>query len=241
MSFRSEFAKIKNESLKVKLDYIFSYYWIPMLIALLLIFTLIPEIIYLATQKETVLSGHCIDAVFELEDSEQFIKDVSSKLGIDESKEEFALTTSLLITEDLEGVIATHQLISAQITSRSLDFLSGDPKVLLQYAYDACFYDLRTVLSAEQSAALSPYFLYIDETFERVVEPGAQPADFPDPTKPEEMEKPVPFAVQIPESSDFDRVYFGDTDELSAIAIIRNAPNTTAAIEFLFLTCTQVD
>lgn len=238
MSFRNEFHKLKNESLKVKLEYIFTYYWIPILTVAALLVILVSQMIHFATRKEAVLSGHFINAIFEQEDSERFLSDVSSKMNIEEKTSEISLSNSLLSSDDPYSMMAAHQLITAQIAAKSLDFLVGDIDTLSQYAYDESFLDIRTVLSTEQTAVLSPYFLFIDRAIiEQISQSGEPPKEFPDPTKPETMKKPMPFAVQIPENSEFDNVYFAQTTKAIAIAIICNGPNPTGAAQFIFLAC----
>ena len=124
MSFRNEFKKIKNESLKVKLEYIFTYYWLPIVIAAVLLVTLVSQVIHFATQKEIVLSGHCINAVFEQAQSEQLLNDVFQKMNINQGTGEIAFSNSLLSSEDLYSIVTTHQLIAAKIASKYLDFLA---------------------------------------------------------------------------------------------------------------------
>lgn len=206
------------------------------MIAAVLLVTLVSQVIHFATQKEIVLSGHCINAVFEQAQSEQFLNDVFQKMNINQGTGEIAFSNSLLSSEDLYSIVTTHQLIAAKIASKSLDFLAGDADTLAQYAYDESFCDIRTVLTAEQSAALSAYFLYIDQAIVQKAS-DEQLKEYPDPTKPENMEKPIPFAVQIPEGSAFDQVYFDQTRKIMAIAIVCNAPNPAAAAQFIFLTC----
>ena len=239
MSFRSEYAKIKNDSLKVRLEFIFTYYWLPIVIASALLVTLVALTVHFTTQKETVLSGHCVNAVFEQTEAEAFLTDVSQKMNIDERTGEIALSNSLLSTEDLYGVTTTHQLVTAQIAAKALDFLAGDARTLAQFAYSESLCDIRTVLTPEQADALSSYFLYYDLAIVQKAS-ALQTEEYPNPSKPEEMEMPVPFAVQIPEGSAFDRVYFAQTDKMMAIAVACNAPHPAAAALFIYLTCAPI-
>ena len=236
----TEFQKLKNESWRVKLEHIMTYYRLPILVILTVFAILISQIIHVTTMKETVLSGRCINAVFDSSASRQFLDKLSDELNIDESKSKLTLSHSLLSSEDIQNSIVTHQLITAEIAANSLDFLISETQTLLQYAYDETFADLRTILSPKQTEALSPYFLYIDMALVNSFDyTSDQAPQFPDPTAPEAMEMPIPFAVQIPENSTFDQVYFSHTSKAMAIAIVCNAPNPANAAQFIFLTCVQ--
>lgn len=234
----AEFKKLKNKSWQVKLDYILTYYRLPLLIILIVLVILISQITHFATMKETILSGRCINAVYDTSFSQQFLDKLSDELNIDKNKSKLTLSHSLLSSEDIQNSIITHQLITAEIAANSLDFLVGETQTLLQYAYDESFADLRTILSPEQTKILSPYFLYIDAALVNSFHYSADRApQFPDPTAPEAMVKPVPIAVQIQEGSPFNQVYYSQTSNTIAIAIITNAPNPATAVQFITLTC----
>ena len=230
-----EFKKLKNESWKVKLEHILTYYWIPILVAAAVLIFLISQAIHFATMKETVLSGRCINAVFDASASQRFLQDVSAELDIDESKSEIKLSHSLLSSEDLYNSVVTHQLIAAEIAANSLDFLIGETQILLEYAYEETFADLRTILSPEQASSLSPYFLYLDLAL--VNNTANQASQFPDPTAPEAMANPIPFALQIPEGSAFDQVYYNHTEKVMVIAFLCNAPNPDLAAQLAEYLC----
>lgn len=232
----TEFKKLKNESWQVKLEYILTYYRLPILIILTVLVILISQMIHFATMKETVLSGRCINAVFDSSASQQFLDKLSKELNIDEGKSKLTLSHSLLSSEDIQNSIVTHQLITAEIAANSLDFLICETQTLLQYAYDESFADLRTILSQKQVETLSPYFLYIDMALANSFDYTANQApQFPDPTVPEAMAQPVPFAMQIPEGSDFDQVYYSHTEKPMAIAVLCNAPNVDTVRQFISL------
>jgi hypothetical protein len=234
--FLYEFRKLKNEGWKAKVSYILTYYWIPIVVILVLLAVLISQVIHFATKKEVALSGHWINAVFEQADSEKFLADATAELGIDSNTCKIAFSNSLLTDGDKHSEVATHQLIAAKIASQSLDFLVADTQFLVQYAYDESFCDLRTVLSTQQIQSLSPYFLYVDQSLiGSAVTTNTLPSQFPDPTAPEKMKKPVPFAIQIPKGSAFDQVYYGHTKKPAAIAILCNAPNMDATGQFIGL------
>ena len=235
-NYINEFKKLKNESLKVKLGYILTYYWIPIVIVLFVLVFLISQIIHYATMKDDALSIHCINAAYQQQDSRQFLSEVTQKLGIDSSTSEIAFANTPLSRDDVYTQFAIHQQITAKLTARSMDFLVSDVLFLLQYAYSESFCDIRTILSAEQADALAPYFLYMDAALVDIFASSAEEMpQIPDPTAPEKMEDPVPIALQIPEGSVFDNVYYSHTENVIAIAAVKNAPNLANAIRFLSL------
>ena len=222
-----EFKKLKNESTKVKLDYIATYYWIPILAAVILLVIVISQVVHFTTAKDMALSGRFINANADETLSQKYIQRVSKTLGIDEGESEISLSNSFLSADDMQSTLATRQLIAAEAAAKSLDFLIGDMQLLLEYAYDEYFTDIRTILSQEQIARLSPYFLYMDQ--------GYTPSDanFPDPTAPEIMKKPIPFALRIPEGSIFDLTYYAHTEDLVGIAALSNAQNRENIAKFI--------
>ena len=236
--YLAEFKKLENKSWQVKLDHILTYYRLPLLITLTLLVILISQITHFATMKETVLSGRCINAVYDASVSQQFLDKLSDELNIDKNRSKLTLSHSLLSSKDIQSSIITHQLITAEIAANSLDFLVGETQTLLQYAYDESFADLRAILPPDPAKILSPSFLYIDAALANSFHDSADQAhQFPDPTTPEAMTQPVPVAVQIPKGSPFNQVYYSQTHNTIAITIIANAPNPATAAQFIALTC----
>ena len=224
---QEEFHKLKGESIQVKLEYIATYYWIPILSVVILLAIVISQVIHFSTAKDIALSGHFINANPDKTLSQEYVQYVSKTLDIDESKSEISLSNCFLYADDIQSALATHQLIAAEVAAKSLDFLIADPQLLLEYAYDEYFTDIRTILSEEQIARLSPYFLYIDQAH------IASNTDFPDPTAPEAMTTPIPFALRIPEGSALDLAYYAHTESLIGISVLSNAQNTENTAKFI--------
>lgn len=231
-----EFKKLKNESLKTKIEYIFTYYWIPLLIFTILMIVLISQILHFTSKKETVLSGHCINAYYT--DSQQYMTGFSEYCGIQTDSQQVSVTTTSLSTDDAYADYVSNQLITAKIASKSLDFLTGDSQTLLQYAYQETFYDLNTILSAEQIQKLSDYFLYMDYTLVQQTETSSDMiTQFPDPKSPDQMKMPIAFAIEISDGSAFDQIYYPHTNDLCGIGIIVNSPNLQNTICFIEYLC----
>jgi hypothetical protein len=235
-NYINEFKKLKNESLKVKLSHILTYYWIPIAIILFVLFFLVSMIVHYATRKDAALSIHCINAVYQTQASDQFLSNAEQELGIDSSTSEIAFANSPLTRDDVYTQVTIHQQIAAKLTSHSMDFLVSDVLFLLQYAYNGAFCDIRTVLSPEQAEALSPYFLYMDQALaDKFATAEEATPEIPDPTAPEKMEAPIPIALQIPKDSAFDKLYYSHTENTIAIAVIKNPPHMAKAAQFLSL------
>lgn len=229
-----EFKKLKNEPLKTKVEYIFTYYWIPILVFAVLLVILISQIIHLSSAKETVLSGHCINAAAESIDAEQFIANFAASFEIDTEENEISILTSQFLPGASYDSYVTNQLITAKIAAKSLDFIAADSETLLLYAYQETFCDLRTVLSPAQLQKFCNYFLYMDSAKigNQDVQTN-QPPVYPNPTDPENMQQAIPFAVLIPADSEFAKLYYPDADSPIAIAIVATAPNSDFAVSFL--------
>ena len=233
-----EFQKLKNEPLKTKLEYIFTYYWIPILVVAVLLVVLISQIIHLTSVKETVLSGHCINATAESADADKFIADFAISLGVDSEKSEISILTSQFLPSASYDSYVANQLITAKIATKSLDFIVADPETLLLYAYQESFCDLCKVLSPAQFQKFTDHFLYMDSA--QITNPDIQSSQssvYPDPTAPNSMQQAVPFAVQIPPDSEFAQLYYPDADSPIAIAVLDNAPNPTLAVSFVDYIC----
>ena len=235
-NYINEFKKLKNESLKVKLEHILTYYWIPIAIFLFVLVFIVSQVVHYATMKDDALSIHCINAAYQQQNAKQFLSDAMQQLGIDSSTSQINLANSPLSKDDISTQIAIHQQIAAKLTARSMDFMVSDVLFLLQYAYSRSFCDIRTVLSPAQAEALAPYFLYMDQALvDSFASAKEETPQIPDPTAPEKMEDPIPIALQIPKDSVFDKIYYSHTENVIAIGVIKNAPHMAKAAQFLSL------
>lgn len=239
--FREEREALKNGTPKQKLSYFWLYYkWyvIGGVAAIFLLVTLIHDIV---TQKEDAFLGVFVNA-WPQEGSEEYLQEFAENAGINAEKYSVSADSSLYYNEGTmdETSMAAIQKLAVYVAAGEIDVMVSDPDTTRRYANGETFADLREVLSEEQLEKYEPYFYYIDmkvvadveEHFdEHIMEEDYVPV-YPDPTKPEEMEQPVPVGVYISDCQEFlDRYIF--SDETVILGIIINSQHQDNAIAFL--------
>jgi len=122
------------------------------------------------------------------------------------------------------------QAMMVQCAAGAVDFISSPFKAIQNYGYGELFVNLETVLSEEELETYAPYLLYVDlavvdkknEAIDN--DQNADEIPCPDPTKPEEMEKPIPVFIDVTSCEKMKNIYSYSPDTL-AIAVAVNAPN----------------
>lgn len=166
----------------------------------------------------------------------------------DKSADVVLLTDWNYVADDEEKAEDNYYTIQALIMytkEKVLDFVAGDQQNMLQLAYGDFFVDLSSVLSAEQMQRYAPYLRYIDMA---VIEEASmmdqqdmmaiingETTEFPDCSKPENMEKPIPVFIDITGCSKINGFY-SENDENLVFAVMRNAPDLDAVpcwVDFL--------
>lgn len=237
----------ENGTIKQKIAYFFDYYTIhTIVIVAILIFT-ISFIYHQVTKPDIVLSGLVLN-VRNFEQEGDPVKDMGNEfmeyLNMDTKEYECALNSALSINmedseqqSDYQKFTAT-QAIMAQCTAGAVDFISSPLNAILEYGYGDLVVNLEDVLTQEDLALYEPYFLYVDRT---VAKQKAEAFDnnmnandipCPDPTKPEDMEDPIPVFIDVTKCDKMANIYSYSEDTL-AVAIAVNAPNPERISEFL--------
>ena len=231
--FREERERIKKGPLKTKVAYFWHYYKWHIIIPLLIISFIFWCIFSLITKRDTILNGMFLNA------HSMNVTTLSAELAADFCKEykintedyEVTLNTSFsLDSNNIESTAnyQTAQVLMAWIGAGTLDFVAGDSDALTVVAYGGYLVDLREVLSEEDFAKYEPYFLYIDEAVlysEDII------SEYPDCTKPEEMERPIPVLIDISASEEIAKLYPGVNPVVLGVAL--KAPNTGTLSDFL--------
>ena len=130
------------------------------------------------------------------------------------------------------------QAMMVQCAAGAVDFVSSPLKPILDYGYCDLFVNLENVLSEEELKKYEPYLLYVDlAVIDKKNEAidnnqNADKIPIPDPTKPEEMEKPIPVFVDVTSCEKMKNIYYYSPDTL-AIAVAVNAPNPDRMSDFL--------
>ncbi len=241
--FREEREALKHGTPKQKLAYFLDYYKWQTIAAVVAIIVLVSFIYEQVTKKEDLLYATFLNCVSAQDASSVLSEDFLGRLGADPAKSQISIDNTLTITDNAldETTYASIQKMTVYIAAKELDLIACDEEVLNRYAYDEILFDLRDVLSPEQIKAYEPYFYYVDWA---IVEKQAEAYDnleeyiphYPDASKPEEMEDPVPVALFLGDNAKLKDLYefVGDSP---AIGIVVNTPRpeaATAFIDFLF-------
>lgn len=205
--FKESREAIKNASLKEKISYFFYYYKWHVIITLLVIIALVSFIYGQVTRKDLSFHAVLLSAWENPSEAPTFIYDFYDFAGIDSSKSEIYLDTSILIDKDNPALIeennASSQKLMVLTAAQDLDMMLATKTAFLRYAYDDVFYDLREILTKEQFARYEPYFYYADGKVIEEIAAAREEMDvsyepeFKDPFEPENMTDPIPVGICV--------------------------------------------
>lgn len=237
--FREEREALRHGTPKQKISYFFYYYkWHVIIAAGILLFA--GSLIYsIATQKDSAFYGVFINSRAN-EGSEAYLQGFADYAQIDTDTYDLMVDNGLHLSVDqiTEMSMATVQKMAAYMAASQVDVMVGDATNLSNYTYGSAFCDLREILSPEQIEKYQPYFYYVDE---KLVEEKANAnanleeytLEIPDPTKPEEMESPIPIAIIIPEEkTEFYEAYSFRPDQI-IMGVIINSQRIDTALQFI--------
>ena len=236
-AWRYQMSALKEKTLKQKLEHIVTYYWLPIVAVLVLLSLGVSYAVHLATRKEVALNVTCINGLAEETKTAQYAERFAQAAGIDLKQFEVTISTGKLHTDEgWEGYYESVEAVAVMLAAQEMDMMAADLESLYQYFYLDIFADLTAVLSAEQQKNYGEYFLYVDlavlEQVRNETELEKLPA-FPDPEKPEEMEKPVPVAIRLPAGGEFTQLCFSHCKDSAAVGIVVNTKNLANALAFL--------
>lgn len=240
--FKEQREAIKNASLPVKLSYFWSYYkWHTIcVVAALIALTII--ICDMATKKEDVLFVALLNAAAPTEEQAViFRENYIDYAGIDYDKYDVRFDNNFTLnqTDFAEYTLAASQRLLVYTGAGELDVVIGNSEIFPQQATQSMFRDLREILNAEQLEKYEPYFYYIDQAildeWDRISDEGnidSEYPDMPEPTKPEEMEQPIPVALFVTDCDTLTDAYSFPGDYV-AIGVVANGPNPENALKFI--------
>ena len=246
--FREEREAIKNAPLNKKMKYIWDYYKLQIIIAVVASACIIAGIYYASTNKTTVLNGiflncYTVDNEYTADNiEEEFLTE--QKIDTDEYMVEFV--TDLTYEMESDSFLAvddnsTKQTLAVYSSSKLLDFIAGSADDLTELAYKGYFVDLSEALSDEEYKMYEPYFLYLDmdvyEQRKEILDNGgdASSIQIPDCTDKDSMKEPIPVLIDMNQSKKLTKAYNGSVDNV-VLGIAGNSPNmenTRALIEYL--------
>lgn len=239
---------MENGTIKDKLAYFFDYYTLHTIVVVVAVVAITSFIYQQVTKPDTILSALVLN-VMSFDSDKDYVSEMNDGfmdyIGLDQKEYEFSTNSSLMYnmggasTEGQYSDYEASQAIMVQIAAGAIDIVSSPLSAILDFGYGDMFVDLRTVLSDKDLTLYEPYFLYVDGVVIEQREAAFDSSDInandipcPDPTKPEEMEDPIPVFINVTECKDMANIYNYSTDIL-AVAIAGNAPNPERISDFL--------
>lgn len=241
--FKEERANLKNQPLKKRLSYFWTYYKWYVLGGTLALIAVISIIVQIVTDKEEALFGIVVNSRIISSDQE-FAAAFMEYAGIDPKKYEVSFDSSLYITGQLsQDTVLTRQLIMVYTAAHDMDVAIMDTLAFESYAYNHLFFDLSAVLPEDMLSSLEGKIYYMDNAVAKEME-SAQDTDqstkeiaYPDPFKPEEMKEPVPVGIDISDCEALkDAYYYPDKPVLLGLPATSDRKDMAIRfIEYLFM------
>ena len=238
--FREEREALKHGTPKQKLQYFWCYYKWHTIIAVLAVIFLISFIHEVVTRKDTAFYGIFLNSWAKEDATADFESGFMEAAGIDPDSYEINLDTSLYITDDAmdETSYASVQKMTVYVAAGEIDVLVSDASSINRYAYNETLGDLRDFLTEEQLQKYEPYFFYVDGAVVKEQQEASDNLDteytpvYPDPSKPEEMEDPIPVGLFVGNCKTLTDAYsFRSKDVVAGIVI--NTNRKQAALDFI--------
>lgn len=162
--FKKEREEMKNAPLGKKLQYVWNYYWVQILIVVGLILTIAGVFFVVTNKKEPVLNGIYVNCYKADYVNGELIADFIEEQDIDLKNQEIYFVTDLTYRLD-DGMTSsttnkqTTQALTIYHESGTMDFVVGQKEVMEELALKNYFADLADILTEEQYQALEPYFI----------------------------------------------------------------------------------
>ena len=233
----------KTAPLSKKLEFVWDYYKIHILVALALIAGISYYVHHLVTAKDIALSGMLlnVDALEHRDDIEELKQDILRQLKIDTDKYELNFIDGYKLTGNAATDYDTQQAIFVQLGAGSLDFTISPLEYMQYYAYQDCFYDLRDLLSEEQLQKYEPYFLYVDGEYMKEYEQRSNesseetPIVLPDFTNPKDMKDPIPVFIDLSQCKTITDLYTVGKESLvfAVLGSVESTDNVSLFLDYI--------
>lgn len=240
--FKESRERIKNGSLKDKVIYFFDYYKFHVLVTIFVVTLLTILIRDITSQKEDAFYAVIMNSILrDTEYIDAFHDNFAEYCGVDTNEYDVMIDNSINFSDNPvdELTMSASQRLVALTASNTIDVMVGDSTIFPDQANQGMFCDLREILSEEQIAKYEPYFYYVDEAYIEYIdealdsyEPNLVLPDPIDPTKPEEMEKPVPVGIFVTDSRTLKDAY-PFVGEYVAVGVMVKAPHPDVSRDFI--------
>ena len=227
---QAQWAKLKDQPLQAKLKYIFTYYWAVIFGIAFAIFFVVSWLVFSLTQKEAVLSGYLLNSSTIKTYPGVIAEDFMADQQIDSQNYTFDLTGDIYYLDSETYILET---IVTRIGARDLDFVVTD--IYTCPIFSAHFAELETILTEEQLAKYSQYFVYVERSALEELKEGDVGAGYTLPefhTTSEGLNDPVALGLRIPESSRLLAAYSFVGDDV-IFGIAHNTQRLSRTLAFL--------
>jgi len=230
-----QLKNLKGKPLKEKVVHIATYFWAPIVAVLVTGFVIVSLIVSNATRKDPALTFYCLDSMANQDSMQEYLDEFALSQGVDLDEFEipFLANANVYGTDDTVSY-ANAEVFAAMVAAQELDLTTASIPILLQLGYNENFWDLSQLLTPEQLENNKENLLYIDMAFvEEIKELSIMEEipSYPDPKKPEDMERPIPFALLLPEEAEFTKLSYPHME--AGIAVVITLPHEELALEFL--------
>ena len=123
---REAWKNLKDRPLKEKLDHIWIYYRIPIIVGVACIAIVCSWVFSAMAQKETFLYCYCLDVVPNQEGASAMTQSFIQHAGIDPNKQDIIINAEL--GTDDASLYDTLQILSVHVAAKEVDFLLSDEK-----------------------------------------------------------------------------------------------------------------
>lgn len=236
---KKEHAKIKERPKEERWQYFLDYYKWHAVALLLAIAILIQGVVSIVNRKDVVFSGILLNCMIGIDDDD-FLQGFYDYAGINSKKQQAAFYTDIILTDkNTKNDINAFQRIMAGIATKDTDFVVGQPENfrLCAYSTSRMLMDLREFFDAETLEKFSDRLYYIDgAVLQKLSVPVGELQDtniiYPNPTKPEAMEDPIPVGIDVSDRTDFQEAYYFPNTTLY-LGVIASTPRQELTQQFL--------
>ncbi len=247
--FKEERAALKNASFKVKWNYFWDYYKMPVIISAIAIALVTTFVVQVIQRKDTALFVAMINSVEMQAEPSLYVESFCEYAEIDTEEATALFDTTMYIDFDNLNDVTKSSLekMMVYIAAQEVDAVVTDSAMMEYYAYGPTFIDLREFLTAEEIIRYEPYLYYIDEAVIREKEAAQDAMDYEftptypaNPNDPSTMKEPVPVGIYLKDNAEtfLDNYYFSKGEPVLGVIINTTRPEETKKfIEFRELVC----
>ncbi|MBQ9765905.1 MAG: hypothetical protein IJW18_06885 [Lachnospiraceae bacterium] len=214
-SFKEECAKLKEMTFGEKLEYIWEYYKVHIIITAVLVFFVVSmiKVVYNNIKYESIFHCAVVNSILSTEEENYLLDGFGEYIDVDKEHETMTFDSTYIFFWDQQSfqsdtTYASRMKVAAALAAKELDIFVADKTYVESATPEEQFMDLSTTLPAELYAVVEPYVFYSAD-------------------KDGEMR---PFAVDLSSTHLGDGVFYQDPPYF---AIVSNTQHLETAIEFL--------